>query len=146
VAVSGAKPDHRRALRGHRDRGGLERSGALITADFALEAGREVFAVPGEITSALSGGTNDLLRLGAAPLTCAADVLELFDLAPAVASTPALSEPATRILDALRAGSASADELARATGVEVGAVTAALVELELVGLAEEGEGRFRASA
>ena len=44
-----------------------ERSGALITADFALEAGREVFAVPGEITSALSVGANALLRLGATP-------------------------------------------------------------------------------
>jgi DNA processing protein len=42
-----------------------ERSGALITADLALEEGREVLAVPGEITSALSRGTNDLLRLGA---------------------------------------------------------------------------------
>ena len=46
-----------------------ERSGALITADFALEEGREVFAVPGEITSALSAGSNALLRLGATPLT-----------------------------------------------------------------------------
>ena len=46
-----------------------ERSGALITADLALEEGREVFAVPGEITSALSAGTNDSLRLGATPLT-----------------------------------------------------------------------------
>ena len=44
-----------------------ERSGALITADLALEEGREVFAVPGEITSALSAGTNRLLRLGARP-------------------------------------------------------------------------------
>ncbi len=41
-----------------------ERSGALITADFALEEGRDVLAVPGEITSALSGGTNALLKLG----------------------------------------------------------------------------------
>ena len=52
-----------------------ERSGALITADFALEEGREVFAVPGEITCALSAGTNALLRLGRdarspAPATC----------------------------------------------------------------------------
>src|SRR5205807_5696865 len=57
-----------------------ERSGALITADFALEEGREVFAVPGEITSGLSAGTNDLLRLGATPLTCAADVLSALGL------------------------------------------------------------------
>ena len=52
-----------------------ERSGALITADFALEAGREVLAVPGEITSTLSAGANALLRLGATPLTSSADVL-----------------------------------------------------------------------
>ena len=57
-----------------------ERSGALITADFALEEGREVFAVPGEITSSLSAGTNALLRLGATPLTAAADVLESFGI------------------------------------------------------------------
>src|SRR5215471_8307860 len=57
-----------------------ERSGALITADLALEEGREVFAVPGEITSALSAGTNALLKLGAAPLTSAADVLTSFGI------------------------------------------------------------------
>jgi DNA processing protein len=50
-----------------------ERSGALITADLALEEGREVFAVPGEITSALSAGTNALLRIGATVLTSPAD-------------------------------------------------------------------------
>jgi DNA processing protein len=122
-----------------------ERSGALITADFALEEGREVFAVPGEITSDLSAGTNDLLRLGATPLTSAADVLELFDLVPAIASAPNLSQSATRILQTLQAGSASADELARATGLGVEAVTGALVELELEGVAVEGEGRYRAS-
>jgi DNA processing protein len=122
-----------------------ERSGALITADFALEEGREVFAVPGEITSTLSAGTNDLLRLGATPLTSAADVLELFDIAPPTVSAPALSEPATRVIRALKAGSASADELARATGLDVASVTGALVELELAGAAVEGEGRYRAA-
>src|SRR6185312_7186691 len=58
-----------------------ERSGALITADLALEEGREVFAVPGEIRSALSAGTNALLKLGASPLTDAADVLDVYGLA-----------------------------------------------------------------
>jgi DNA processing protein len=57
-----------------------ERSGALITADFALEEGREVLAVPGEITSSLSGGTNALLRLGATPVTCLEDVLEAYGI------------------------------------------------------------------
>ena len=57
-----------------------ERSGALITADLALEEGREVFTVPGEISSALSAGTNALLKLGATPLTAAADVLASFGI------------------------------------------------------------------
>jgi DNA processing protein len=122
-----------------------ERSGALITADFALEEGREVFAVPGEITSVLSAGTNDLLRLGATPLTCAGDVLELFDLAPPTPRSRELSGKAERVLERLQAGSASADELARATGLDVAAVTGALVELELAGAAVEAEGRYRAA-
>jgi DNA processing protein len=52
------------------------RSGALITVDLAMEIGRPIYAVPGEITSALSDGTNDLLRQShAAALTSARDVL-----------------------------------------------------------------------
>jgi DNA processing protein len=122
-----------------------ERSGALITADFALEEGREVFAVPGEITSGLSKGTNDLLRLGATPLTSAADVLELFDLGPPVPAAAEVAGTAERVLARLRAGPASVDELVRGSGLDAAAVTAALVELELAGLAAEGEGRYRAA-
>src|SRR5262245_60638475 len=47
-----------------------ERSGALRTVDFALEQGRDVLVVPGEITSSLSAGVNALLRNGAAPVLC----------------------------------------------------------------------------
>src|SRR6185436_7104628 len=72
-----------------------ERSGALITADFALEEGRDVLAVPGEITSTLSAGTNALLKLGAAPCTTAEDVLELFGIAHDERSPPAV-EGATK--------------------------------------------------
>jgi DNA processing protein len=53
------------------------RSGALITVDLAMEIGRPIYAVPGEITSNLSAGTNDLLRRGhAAAITSALDVLD----------------------------------------------------------------------
>ncbi|MCI5837454.1 MAG: DNA-processing protein DprA [Veillonellaceae bacterium] len=51
------------------------KSGSLITADFALEEGRDVFALPGSIFSKQSGGTNRLLRQGAIPLTEPQDVL-----------------------------------------------------------------------
>ena len=115
-----------------------ERSGALITADFALEEGREVFAVPGEITSSLSAGTNALLRLGATPLTAAADVLETFGIEPQ--STRAATDPLLELLPA------TADELVRATGKPPAEVAASLAELELSGLAAEGDGIYRALA
>jgi DNA processing protein len=120
-----------------------ERSGALITADFALEAGREVFAVPGEITSALSAGTNALLRLGATPLTSAEDVLEALGIAAPEAPAPALGETAAIVLRELADRPAGADELVRATGLDAAAVATALAELELAGAVAEGEGLFR---
>jgi DNA processing protein len=121
-----------------------ERSGALITADFALEDGREVFAVPGEITGALSRGTNRLLRQGATPLTTANDVLELFGLAASQrARMPEVGASAAAVLERLADGAASADELARATGLEPGPLAAALTELELAGFASEADGRYR---
>ena len=123
-----------------------ERSGALITADLALEEGREVFAVPGEITSALSGGTNGLLRLGATAATSSADVLETFGLEPTPPAVPALSPAADQVLARLRAAPHSADELARAVGLGAGTVAAALAELELHGLLTETSGIFRSAA
>jgi DNA processing protein len=121
-----------------------ERSGALISADFALEEGREVLAVPGEITSALSAGTNALLRLGATPVTSTDDVLESFGLVRPEEQPPSVGTDATRVLERVRASSATADELARATGLAAGRLAAALTELELVGLVEVEEGVVRA--
>ena len=118
-----------------------ERSGALITADFALEEGREVFAVPGEITSSLSAGTNALLRLGATPLTSAADVLESLGIELPDPASPRISEAAASVLDRLPA---AADELVRASGLTAAEVAAALAELELAGMVAEGDGRYRA--
>lgn len=122
-----------------------ERSGALITADFALEEGREVFAVPGEITSALSAGTNALLRLGATPLTSPSDVLETLGIEE---RRPAAAEPAGApgvLLALLRDGPASADELVRRSGLAADAVAVALTELELGGAASSADGVYRAA-
>ena len=112
-----------------------ERSGALITADLALEEGREVLAVPGEITSSLSAGTNALLKLGASPLTVAADVLESFGLAPA--------EPPRETSGLLDLLPATADELVRRTGQPAAEIARALVELELAGAAVAHDGIYR---
>lgn len=120
-----------------------ERSGALITADFALESGREVFAVPGEITSTLAAGTNALLRVGATPLTAAADVLELFGLEATRSERLDLGAHAAAVLEALAREPAAADELSRATGLDAAALGTALAELELAGAVAEADGLYR---
>jgi DNA processing protein len=122
-----------------------ERSGALITADLALEEGREVFAVPGEITSALSSGTNDLLRLGAAPLLSTAEVLDVFGLTAPEDEPVNLTPAADSVLTRLRDGPTSADELVRSTGLDAGALASALTELELAGRAVAAGGVYRAN-
>jgi DNA processing protein len=123
-----------------------ERSGALITADFALEEGREVFAVPGEITSALSAGTNGLLRLGATPLTCVMDVLESFGIDARQSSEPDVGPAAAAVLARVREGATGADQLARGTGLAAAELAVALTELELAGAVQVEEGVYRASS
>ena len=122
-----------------------ERSGALITADFALEDGREVMVVPGEITSSVSAGSNALLRLGATPVTAAADVLEVYGIECVVALPESPGGLAGRLLERLAESPASIDELARSSGIAPGDVAAALIELELAGRISEGDGVYRAT-
>jgi DNA processing protein len=120
------------------------RSGALITADFALELGRDVFAVPGEITAGLSAGTNELLRQGAAPLLAVADVLEPLGLEPRARKSPSLTGVADHVLSLLADEPQEADRLTRASGRASAEVGAALVELELAGLVASADGVYRA--
>ena len=122
-----------------------ERSGALITADFALEEGREVFAVPGEITSALSTGSNALLKLGATPLTCAGDVLDSLGIERAAQPDPEVSETAKQVLAAVRDAPSAADELLARASLDAGALSVALTELELAGLVASADGVYRAA-
>ncbi|HJU48152.1 MAG TPA: DNA-processing protein DprA [Gaiellaceae bacterium] len=122
-----------------------ERSGALLTADFALEDGREVMAVPGEITSSLSAGANALLRLGATPVTHADDVLEAIGLERAPPSPAELEGAAAVVFEALQPGAATADELVRRTGLDTGTLAAALVQLELAGRVSVEDGEVRSS-
>jgi DNA processing protein len=122
-----------------------ERSGALITADFALEDGREVFAVPGEITSSLSAGTNELIRLGATPLTKAADVLEALGIEALAASAPTISPEAEGVLGYVRDEPTGLDELSRRTELEAGVLAALVSELELAGVVSSDGGVYRAS-
>ena len=122
-----------------------ERSGALITVDFALEQGRDVLVVPGEITSALSAGVNALLRHGAAPALSVDDVLEAIGVVVAKAKRREPEGEAGRVLAVLRDAPATVDEVARAVVLPAAEVAALLTELELDGLVQAGDGAYRAT-
>lgn len=117
-----------------------EESGALITARFAADQGRDVFAVPGSIYSRASRGTNRLIQDGAIPLLAPEDVLSalhpaLPQVEAAQASLPMTDDPVEQaILRSLSADPAHVDEVVARAGRPVPQVTAALAMLELRGL------------
>ena len=130
------------------------RSGSLITARFALEQGREVFAVPGSPLDPRAEGTNDLLKQGATLVTEAADVITVVrpilgepvdaavaepDAAPLPAVEPGGGERA-RIVDLLGPTPVPIDDLIRLSGSSPATVHVVLLELELAGRLERHGG------
>jgi len=119
------------------------RSGSLITARLAAEAGREVMAVPGSPLDPRARGCNQLIRDGATLVQDAADVVEAIEPArPRVAAPKAAYEPAAESYDGEAAQAVEAllgpspvpvDELIRLSGAPSGAVQMALLELDLAG-------------
>jgi DNA processing protein len=111
-------------------------SGALITAGFALELGREVLAVPASPWVDAAAGGNALLRDGATPVTCAEDVLVALGIDPSRASGPpalALQGDPGRLLAAIRRGPGTPESLAARLGFDAGRVGRAIAALELAG-------------
>jgi DNA processing protein len=111
-------------------------SGSLITAKQAMEAGRDVLAVPGSIHSPLSRGCHMLIKQGAKLVDSAQDVLEEFgqiSASVAAAATTDSHEAAHPLLDALGYDPASLDALSARTGRSAADLSSALLELELEG-------------
>jgi DNA processing protein len=133
-----------------------EGSGALITAATALEQGRDVMAVPGNITSARSAGVNRLIRDGAEPLLDALDLLAHFPEAVrptgALAARPPVTQPLPDNLTAqdravaeiLGAEPMALEDLVGRSGRTPQDVLAVLCALEIAGVVEQQPGsRFR---
>ncbi len=115
-----------------------ETSGALITADRALEQGREVFAVPGNIFARTSHGTNSLLKEGATLVTSAQDVLEALNLKMVTAHSEVRAvipeDPTEAKLFALLSHEPThIDYLVRESGLPVAQVSSTLALMELKG-------------
>ncbi len=113
-----------------------EKSGTLHTANFALEQGRPVLAVPGNITSATSVGTNNLIKTGATPVTSVQDVFHVLglDFAPKKRQAPKSGNPHEQILlDLLFAGTSDGSELLIRSELDVSLFNQTLTMLEIRG-------------
>ena len=126
------------------------KSGAMITVGFALEQGRDVFSVPGNIDSPQSFGTNHLIRLGAKPVLTAEDILEEYNLDLPIHTQrpdPPLDKEEQAILHLLDQQGVGLDDLCYQLGLPGGVVLARLAALELKGLIERlpGQKYIRAS-
>jgi DNA processing protein len=130
------------------------RSGSLITAEMAGQLNRDVGAVPGRVGSSPAAGTNQLLRDGAQVIRGAQDVLDCL-LGPGATGTdaaraacgPRLEPELGAVLDLVERGAGSADALARASGLDPGALAAALLRLELGGyVRSDSAGRYECTS
>lgn len=121
------------------------RSGSLITADFALEQGREVFALPGMITSSQSEGTNNLIKQGAKLVQNIADILDEFGwkrILQEELRQMTLSEREQIILNLLDSQPKHIDEIVRQTKWSLAEIFVVLTELELNNLIKQLPGKL----
>ena len=129
-------------------------SGALITANFANEYGRQVFAVPGRIDSPRSKGCHDLIKKGAKLCEGAEDILSEFEYLFPSSNKPAsaaetgilpaleLSENEQKVYDTLSNEEISIDEVIRKSGLPASAVSVALLSLEMKRIVRQLPGKM----
>ena len=112
------------------------RSGTMSTAARALEQGKEVFVVPGNITSPLSAGCNRLIKQGANPITCADDVLEIIapELLKGQSITPLGQTPLeSKIIKLIQSGVRNGEELQIRSNVDISEFSQTITLMEISG-------------
>jgi len=123
-------------------------SGSLITAGLALEYNREVFAIPGNIDSENSSGTNRIIKEGAIPATCPEDILMALNIEVRRGEEKAkefLPETAEerQIFEVLKSGDKTGDELVAATRINVVKLNTILTVMEMKGYIGNSGGRYQ---
>ena len=132
-----------------------EKSGALITADYALEQGREVFAVPGSVHSFLSTGCHNLIKQGAKLVNSYHDILEEFqeenklfserekteNRRPTCVNTGELTDYEQNLLQYISIEPLHIDEITELTALPYGKISEVLLSLELKNMIREIEGK-----
>lgn len=129
-------------------------SGALITANFATEYGRQIFAVPGRIDSPRSKGCHELIKKGAKLCESAEDILSEFEYLFPTSNRPAapnetgvlpaleLSDSEQKVFNALAADESSIDEVIRRSGLPSSGVSVALLSLEMKRMVRQLPGKM----
>jgi DNA processing protein len=127
-------------------------SGALITADFALEQGRDVFALPGKIDSHTSFGTNGLIKQGAKLVSCVEDIIEEFEIPLAhsikkeaqteiEAKSKLDNEDEAALFNCISKDTIQLDELVEKTNLDISKVSDILLRLQLKKLIRQLPGK-----
>lgn len=127
-----------------------EKSGSLITAHLALEQGKEVFALPGNINSLYSKGTNRLIRDGARPLLEIEDIIEeIGELQSRLSQSKRdkidykdLSDVEIKIIETMKDGPLHSDLISHRTGLDISTVISIITILELKGIVKELNSRI----
>ena len=119
-----------------------ETSGALITAEFAAEQGREIFAVPGSILAPQSKGTNKLIQNGAQPLLSVDDLMQALDFSrigehKAARKIIPTDETEARLMNVLGAEPLHVDEIRNQADLPIEKVSATLALMELKGMVRQ---------
>lgn len=112
-----------------------ERSGTLHTASFALEQGREVLAVPGNVTSPTSIGTNNLIKIGATPVTTSDDILQVLGIEPTQARGAVLGDTPEeqQLINLINVDIRDGDELLKRSGLNISLFNQTMTMLEITG-------------